>query len=539
MKITIFVIVWILYFSYTVSNCTASQPTNEFKKITFLTTADLQGKLDPSSGSVKANKDSTKEQVIGGISRIASLINEIKAENTPHTPVITISTGDDFMGRYFHAFNGIATINLLETAGYDLFALGNHEFDKGPGLLSDALEQSNITTLCSDLNVSGTTMDGECVPFVIQKLSNSIRVGFFSLMTPEFPYVSNGGNVSLKNSPFVIADKMVQVLSAKDVDLIVAVTHLGVERDQELAAKVDGIDLIIGGHSHEYLSQLLHVNDTLIINGGEKGTALVRLDLTLDKDKQIVTNASQYVLLPVTESIPEDLKTSRLLKQYSDKLPQTTILGTSGVNWQLDKQSLRNRESAVADMVNDLILKKFTTDLVLNNSGAFRGNKEYPAGNVTDTMLHEIDAFENDIYILKIKGKYLAKIMEHSASLIGEGGFLQIAGARVKINPAANKQTLVQKKNEWEILTPGKRVTTVLICNKENVCQPLDAEKEYSVATNAFLALKGGDKYFWLQKYGTNKINTYTTLYSIMAMEISKSRELTPPSPDGRITFLE
>lgn len=538
-KNVLFLLSWLLCFSYSNSLFAANQTLNPPRKITFLATADLQGRLDPSPASIKLGTDNKKTQVVGGITRIASLINEVKAEDTPGIPVVTVSAGDDLMGRYFHEFNGKAILNLLETAGYDLFVPGNHEFDKGSGLLSDALEQSNIPTLCSDLHVDGTAMDGECVPFVIKKLSNAMRIGFFSLMTPEFPYVTNGGNVSLKGSPFAIATEMVKLLSSKEVDLIVAVTHLGVELDQELAAKVDGIDLIIGGHSHEYLEQMLHVNNTLIVNGGEKGSALVRLDLSFDKDMRILADASHYSLIPVQASIAEDSKTSERLTQYSNKLPQTTVLGQTTATWQLDKQSVRNRESAVADMINDLILNKFKTDLVLNNSGAFRGNKEYPAGDVTNTMLHEIDAFENDIYLLNIKGKYLAKIMEHSAASTGHGGFLQIAGARITIDLQADEQTLVQKKNEWEILTPGSRVKTIQICDKKNVCLPLDAEKEYSVATNAFLAIEGGDKYFWLQKYGTDRINTYTSIYSIMAMEIAQSGILNPSTPDGRISFLE
>jgi len=100
-------------------------------------------------------------------------------------------------------------------------------------------------------------------------------------------------------------------------------------------------------------------------------------------------------------------------------MPAAIVLGKTETTWNLSKSSVRSGESTVADLVNDLILDKFEVDVVVNNGGAFRGNKEYLPGPVTDTMLHEIDEFENDVYLLKIQGKYLKEILEHSASQTG------------------------------------------------------------------------------------------------------------------------
>lgn len=513
----------------------SSFPANASRQVTLLGTADLQGQLEPAAIAIAPDGSDRKDCVAGGISRIASIIKKIKTESKQ--PVIVLTSGDDLMGRYFNTFQGKAITNLLETAGYDIFGLGNHEFDHGSGLLGEALSQTGLITLCSDLDIKGTALENSCLQSHIKEYDD-IRIGYFSLMTPEFPYVTNGGAVSLKGSTFKIAEKMVHSLKLKGVDVIVAVTHLGIDLDRKLAAKVDGIDVIFGGHSHEYLQQLETVNDTLIVNGGEKGTALVRLDLYLDKEKKLLADSARYSLIPVLESVPEDSITAKRLKHFTDKLPGTVVLGNTDKEWRLDKKSLRSGESSVADMVNDLILKKFQVDLVLNNSGAFRGNTTYPPGPVTDTMLHEIDAFENDIYLLKIKGKYLREILEHSAASLGHGGFLQIGGVRIKINTAANKQEIAQKNGQWQIIRPGQQIMTVQIHNHDGSYSPLDLEKTYSVATNAFLAKNGGDKYFWFNQYGQEQTNTYTTLYSIMSMEISHGKVLNPPTPDGRILLL-
>ncbi len=331
---------------------------------------------------------------------------------------------------------------------------------------------------------------------------------------------------------------MVSSLRQEGVDLIVAVTHIGIDLDRELAAAVNGIDIIFGGHSHDYLPKLETINDTLIVNGGEKGTALVRLDVFLDKDKQLLIDSAAYSLIPVLASVPEDTNTAEQLQYFTDKLPGTVVLGSTDKEWHLDKKSLRSGESSVADMINDLILQKFHVDLVLNNGGAFRGNKVYPAGPVTDTMLYAIDAFENDIFLLKIKGQYLHEILEHSAASLGEGGFLQIAGARIKIQTNAAAQEIAQKNGQWQVSKVGKQIETIQIRNDDGSYSPLDLEKTYSVATNAFLAKKEGNKYYWFKKYGHEQTNTYTTLYSIMSMAITNSKILNPPAPDGRILLV-
>lgn len=502
------------------------------QQLTFLGTADLQGQLESNPRSVDLGNRGKKFDVVGGIARVATLIKEIKQQT--QSPVIVLSSGDDLMGRYFHTFDGNAIFTLLGTAGYEVLGLGNHEFDRGPGLLAEALEKTTFVPLCSDLTVKGTVLEGSCQPLLIRKY-NGVNIGFFSLMTPKFPYVTTTGNVSLNGSSHTVAKKMVSELRQKGAELVVAITHIGADLDRELAAGVEGIDLIFGGHSHAYLPKLETVNKTLIVNGGEKGAALVRLDVRLGSDNKIIPGSAAYSLIPVTESISEDQVTAQQLQQYSDQLPASVILGRTDKTWQLDKKSVRAGESSVADMINDLILEKFQVNIVLNNGGAFRGNKQYPAGQITDTMLHEIDEFENDVYLLKIKGKYLHEILEHSASLFGQGGFLQVAGLHVTINPSANSQEIAQKDEKWQVLKPGKRIVEAQIRNRDGSYAAIEPEKEYSLATNAYLAQNGGDQYYWFKEYGHDQVNTYTTLYSLLAEKLNQTQLLNPPAPDGRI----
>ncbi len=120
---------------------------------------------------------------------MASIIKEVRAKSE-HS-VFAISTGDSLMGRYFHVFRGRAIFRLMTAAGYDLYAMGNHEFDKGPQVLADALKTAGFETLCTDLNLCQTPLKGLCRPWIIRNV-NGIAVGFFSLMTEDFPLVTSG-----------------------------------------------------------------------------------------------------------------------------------------------------------------------------------------------------------------------------------------------------------------------------------------------------------------------------------------------------------
>jgi 5'-nucleotidase len=206
--------------------------------------------------------------------------------------------------------------------------------------------------------------------------------------------------------------------------------------------------------------------------------------------------------------------------------------------WDLSRAALRSRESAVADMVTDLIRNQFKVDVVLNNGGSFRGDAIYPPGPVTDTMLAEIDEFESNIYLLTIQGKYLRQILEHSASQIGRGGFLQVSGIQFTIDPEAPPQQLsTPNSTDYSISQPGERIHNIRILSANGDWLPLDPKQHYRLAANDFLVKRGGDRYYWFKKYGRNIQNTYSTMGGIITDSFRQHEVVNPKKPDGRITI--
>ncbi len=224
------------------------------KVISIVGTADLQGALEPSVQQVDLDGDGKREKVeVGGVSRLATLYKKLKNEN-PNT--VVVSAGDDLMGRYLHVFKGEAIFSMMSEASYELYALGNHEFDRGSDALGKALEKASFTTLCSDLDVSNSALKGKCQPYLIKEM-DGVKVGFFSLIVEKLTKASSEKKVKLLGDNVTMARAMIKTLKDQGADLVILISHIGYKADVALAKQVKGIDLIFGGHSHQYVKKMV------------------------------------------------------------------------------------------------------------------------------------------------------------------------------------------------------------------------------------------------------------------------------------------
>lgn len=443
-----------------------------------------------------------------------------------------VSAGDDLMNRYFHVYKGKAILTLMSEAGYDIYALGNHEFDKGSDVLASALKDTKFTTLCSDLDVSNSALKGKCQAYEIRKI-DGVKVGFFSLIVENLNSSTSEKKVKLIADNVTMAKQMIKLLKEKGATVIVLISHIGYKKDVALAKQVKGIDVIFGGHSHAYIKKIGHIGKTVIVNGGEQGSQVLKVDIPLDKNDKVLHKEVTMTKIPVTSSYKADPTVEKKLLAYQKKLPKSIVLGQTKKDWIMDSKLNRKGESTVANMINDLLRHKYKVDIVLNNAGAFRGKKLYPKGGITNTMLKAIDEFGNYAFILTLKGKYIKPLLETSASRYGHGGLLHASGLKYTI--VLPKQ--MQKIKSEKVIKKGERVKDIKIL-QNGLWVEVDEKKEYSILTNSFIAQKGGDGFFWFSKYGTNFQNTYATFYSIMSEEVDERKELTPNGKDGRLTII-
>lgn len=198
------------------------------------------------------------------MARQATLIQEIRLQ-VPD--VLLLHAGDSVMGTlYYTVHKGAADAWVLEQMGFTAMALGNHEFNEGPAGLAKFAEAVSFPLLCANFDFTGEPLlAGEIRSYVIVEVGGE-KVGIIGLTTESTVWSSNPGPNIVIGDAFAAARRAVDELTALGVKVIVALTHLGWDRDLELARSVTGIDIVIGGHSHTLPAEYPAVVERKLVN---------------------------------------------------------------------------------------------------------------------------------------------------------------------------------------------------------------------------------------------------------------------------------
>jgi 5'-nucleotidase len=268
--------------------------------ITILHTNDTHSQIDPLPDNDKQYPNK------GGVARRATLVKRIRKEN-PNT--LLVDGGDVFQGTpYFNFFKGEVEYKSMSMIGYDVVTLGNHDFDNGVDALAAAMKFANFDFVSSNYDVRGTLLENKVKPYVVRVLGG-VRVGLFglgispnNLITPE-----NFKGVKYLD-PVRMARGVVKLLREQErCQLVVGMTHLGYYPDpkdgdigdSQVAAQVDGIDFIAGGHTHTFMRRPVAVKtpsgaNTIIFQVGRSGIYVGRVDLKL-KDGKVTASAGRLL----------------------------------------------------------------------------------------------------------------------------------------------------------------------------------------------------------------------------------------------------
>lgn len=258
-------------------------------KLTVLHTNDMHSRIEPFP------QDGREFAGMGGMARRASLIDQIRQQEEQ---VLLLDAGDIFQGTpYFNLYGGEPEFKLMTQMRYDAATLGNHDFDNGLDGLQQQLPHAGFSFLIANYDFSNTLLKGSFKPFRLFE-KGGIRVGVFGLGIELKGLVNEklyGGTRYL--DPVSVAREMVQELKAQGCHLIICLSHLGYEynsdkiSDVRLAARVEGIDLIIGGHTHTFLEEATVIqspegNNVLVNQVGWAGINLGRIDYHFGRRKE-------------------------------------------------------------------------------------------------------------------------------------------------------------------------------------------------------------------------------------------------------------
>jgi 2',3'-cyclic-nucleotide 2'-phosphodiesterase (5'-nucleotidase family) len=271
------------------------------------------------------------ERELGGLARLATAVQKVRA--TADHPVVLVDAGDVFTRGPWHGrWYGEPEIEALNLMGYDALCIGNNEIKPiwddpvSKEMMLALMRRSRFPWLAANLTLGDGPPPGTedlafvegIHPFVVRSYG-PVRVGFLGLTSPV-----GGEYAFLKGWSFgdpVEAAKRWVPIARKECDVLIAVTHTGFLLDGLLAAQVDGLDAIVGGHSHTFAGEPVMVKsprgrEVPIVQGGEMGVALGRLDLVFEKRDGYVLTEATGELIPITSDLADDPEVRALLDRY-------------------------------------------------------------------------------------------------------------------------------------------------------------------------------------------------------------------------------
>ncbi|MFA9456509.1 choice-of-anchor I family protein [Halalkalibacter sp. AB-rgal2] len=440
------------------------------------------------------------DQVPRRITAIRSIREEVQ-----HS--LLLDAGDVFSGTlFFNQYLGQADLEFMNMASYDAMVPGNHEFDKGPQVLADFIKNASFPFVSANINYSREPVfndlfidqigspgkEGRVYPAIVKEF-NGERVGIFGLTTEDTAFIANPGAHIKFEDYLKKAEETVQRLQDEGVNKIIALTHLGYRYDEILAKQVEGIDIVVGGHSHTLLEEpvvfLEHTEPTLVVQAKEYGEYLGRLDVEFDEEG--VLQSWNGTLIKVDEQNAEgqfkyeedSIARERLaeLQQPIEELKQK-VVGQTAVFLDGEREHIRTQETNLGNLIADgmLVKAKESVDaqIALQNSGGIRAS--IAEGGITLGDVLTVLPYANTLVTLELTGEEIMEALELSVSSIedGHGRFLQVAGLRFYFD---RNEPAFQRVFRVEVET-------------EKGYEPIKLDHTYTVATNAFAA-DGGDGY--------------------------------------------
>lgn len=259
---------------------TLTMVAQDTKELIILQTSDVHSRIEPINQKGDRNFDE------GGFVRRATFLDRFRKE---HDNVLLFDCGDISQGTpYYNMFQGEVEIKLMNEMKYDAMTIGNHEFDFNVDNMARLFKMAKFPVVCANYNLDATLLKGIVKPYVILERFG-LKIGVFGLgARPEGLIQANKCEGVVYEDPIRVSNEVAALLKAEGCDLVVCLSHLGIQMDKNLVAKTRNIDVILGGHSHTFMKgpqNYLNMDgkEVPIMHSGKSGVRVGCLNLTLKR----------------------------------------------------------------------------------------------------------------------------------------------------------------------------------------------------------------------------------------------------------------
>ena len=467
------------------------------------------------AGATETEQDLTGHIVIlhtndvhGAIGEYAKVAALKQAYQAAGAYVLLADAGDFIQGDpTVSASQGKTAIELMNLAGYDVAAPGNHEFDYGYPNLKTLAGEADFPILAANVRYDNAAALGDQTTFTT---TDGKKIGIFGLDTPEtatkaHPDKIKGVSFLAAQEMFDCAQAQVDALKADGCDYIICLGHLGIDaestgnRSIDLLEKVTGIDVFIDGHSHSTLEEIKEatngtgkVGDTVLTSTGTKLANVGMVDIS--PDGTISTSSLATSELTVTPDAKVAARAEEIQKEID--ADYGTVLAKTEVALDGEKANVRTGETNLGDLIADAMLWQAGlldegVDAAVTNGGGIRAS--IAAGDITKKDINTVLPFGNTLYVVKVTGAELLEALEASTYCTPEaiGGFPQVAGIEFTVNTGAQFDT----KELYPGSTYGKPASINRVMIQTVGGEAFNPEETYTIVTNDFMGA-GGDTYY-------------------------------------------
>lgn len=304
----------------------------------------------------------------GGIARVSHLIEKARHDNGGN--ILALHAGDAFVGTFaFNKYLGYAELKMMEEM-YDVWCLGNHEFDLGPDNLGAILagipsggSPITLPTLCANVDwPKGHPLEQFVSPHMILS-RNGVRIGLIGVVTTD-PFNYSAEVNAMLRDPYEAAGRSAQILRSRGCDLVICLSHLGKLQDEYGLSQVPGIDIIVGGHSHDAIPEPELVNGKIIVQAGAFNRYLGELKVQVDRGRGRV-EVIDYNLHEITRDMKKDLHLLNQLRELKLGIESDPRFGkvytehVATAKWDLEQVSEPDdpfRDTALGNLIADAIM---------------------------------------------------------------------------------------------------------------------------------------------------------------------------------------
>lgn len=501
-------------------------------RLTLLHTSDIHSRLfeydfDPSF----TDNSLGLEDDVGPYGGIAEMAYLLKRERRKSGRVLHLDSGDSFQGAVvFNQFSGEAEFRTLSATGLDAAVLANHEFDKGATNLADQIGAwagfpilaANYDFEDSDLPYANALEDvvDRTAMFDVDGLRVGV-IGLANLSSLNSIYdESNSMGIRVLEVGEIIP-KEAALLRAEGANIVIAVSHMGLEEDLAIAREFPDIDVILGGHNHIALDPSIVVTNEVtgkrivVCHSGAFAKFVGRLDLVI-RDNEVLSH--DYHLFPVDSTVPRDPEVESILDEYREQIDYD--LNLDQVIGYADSELTRYGSTGGDSMLGNLTTEAMRfypgveTEIALSNTLGIRS--DIPPGNITLDVLYNAMPFDNTVTTMFLSGREVQELLDYVAYRSSERGCnsqAQVAGIRFSMDCTA-------------------QVARDIVINGA----PLDPDGTYELATNNYIAHGGSG--FEVLKRNTTQVDTGISIRDVVKQAISSAGTLPQAKiaqEDGRI----